>query len=138
MLIRIGSAAGMLGRRSSAHPRHPILGSLLNVRSASLALMAISSLGTADFTNCSISTQRHAADRIVGSLDQRMVASSYSGARTRRGPIRKLPSGTVVSLLSFFSEGKEEEADMPVLIYWAIPAVIIVGGVSYYLIRVVH
>jgi predicted membrane protein len=32
----------------------------------------------------------------------------------------------------------EEETDMPVLIMWAIPAVIVVGGVGYYLVRAVH
>ena len=31
-----------------------------------------------------------------------------------------------------------EEARMPVFIMWAVPAVIVLGGVSYYLIRVVH
>ena len=31
-----------------------------------------------------------------------------------------------------------EEANMPVLLLWAVPAVIVVGGVGYYLIRVVH
>jgi hypothetical protein len=32
----------------------------------------------------------------------------------------------------------EEEAFMPVLLLWAVPAVIVVGGVGYYLVRVVH
>jgi hypothetical protein len=31
-----------------------------------------------------------------------------------------------------------EEARMPVFIMWAVPAVIVLGGVSYYLIRVIH
>jgi hypothetical protein len=31
----------------------------------------------------------------------------------------------------------EEEA-MPIFIMWAIPAVIVIGGASYYLLRVVH
>lgn len=32
----------------------------------------------------------------------------------------------------------EEESNMPVLLLWAVPAVIVVGGVGYYLVRVVH
>ena len=32
----------------------------------------------------------------------------------------------------------EEEAYMPVLLLWAVPAVIVVGGVGYYLVRAVH
>jgi len=32
----------------------------------------------------------------------------------------------------------EEEAYMPVLWLWAVPAVIVVGGVGYYLVRAVH
>ena len=31
-----------------------------------------------------------------------------------------------------------EEARMPIFIMWAVPAVIVLGGVSYYLIRVVQ
>jgi len=31
-----------------------------------------------------------------------------------------------------------EEPQMPVFIMWAVPAVIVIGGVSYYLIRAVH
>jgi hypothetical protein len=29
-------------------------------------------------------------------------------------------------------------SNMPVLLLWAVPAVIVVGGVGYYLVRVVH
>jgi hypothetical protein len=32
----------------------------------------------------------------------------------------------------------EEEGYMPVLLLWAIPTVIVVGGVGYYFLRVVH
>jgi hypothetical protein len=32
----------------------------------------------------------------------------------------------------------EEEAYMPVLCLWAVPTVIVVGGVGYYLVRAVH
>ena len=32
----------------------------------------------------------------------------------------------------------EEESNMPVLLLWAVPAVIVVGGVGYYLVRAVH
>jgi hypothetical protein len=31
-----------------------------------------------------------------------------------------------------------EEARMPIFIMWAVPAVIVLGGVSYYLIRVIQ
>ena len=31
-----------------------------------------------------------------------------------------------------------EELNMPVLLLWAVPAVIVVGGVGYYLVRAVH
>jgi len=38
------------------------------------------------------------------------------------------------------AEGKvtEEEAKMPVLLLWAVPTVIVVGGVGYYFLRAVH
>ena len=32
----------------------------------------------------------------------------------------------------------EEETYMPVLLLWAVPAVIVVGGVGYYLVHAVH
>jgi hypothetical protein len=32
----------------------------------------------------------------------------------------------------------EEEAYMPVLLLWAVPTVIVIGGVGYYFLRVVH
>jgi hypothetical protein len=32
----------------------------------------------------------------------------------------------------------EEEMYMPVLLLWAVPAVIVVGGVGYYLVHAVH
>jgi hypothetical protein len=45
--------------------------------------------------------------------------------------------GTPPSLLrSLFVE--EEEEIMPVFILWAVPTVIVLGGVSYYFLRVVH
>jgi hypothetical protein len=33
---------------------------------------------------------------------------------------------------------EEEEAHMPVLLLWAVPTVIVVGGVGYYFLRAVH
>ena len=36
------------------------------------------------------------------------------------------------------SSGASEEAKMPIFIMWAIPAVIVIGGVGYYLVRVVQ
>jgi hypothetical protein len=46
--------------------------------------------------------------------------------------------GTNGKLLTFSSGALEEEAKMPVLILWAVPAVIFVGGVGYFLVRAVH
>jgi hypothetical protein len=37
----------------------------------------------------------------------------------------------------FLNEGKTKESVMPVLL-WAVPAVIFVGGVGYFLVRAVH
>jgi hypothetical protein len=37
-----------------------------------------------------------------------------------------------------FVVGNYEESKMPVLLLWAVPAVIVVGGVGYYLVRAVH
>jgi hypothetical protein len=34
--------------------------------------------------------------------------------------------------------GGQVRSSMPVLLLWAVPAVIVFGGVGYYLIRVVH
>jgi hypothetical protein len=42
------------------------------------------------------------------------------------------------SLRFIIRAADEEEAYMPVLLLWAVPAVIVVGGVGYYLVRVVH
>ena len=36
------------------------------------------------------------------------------------------------------SYGAFEEAEMPIFIMWAIPAVVVIGGVGYYLVRAVH
>jgi hypothetical protein len=37
-----------------------------------------------------------------------------------------------------FMAGRMEERKMPVLLLWAVPAVIFVGGVGYMLVRTVH
>ena len=42
--------------------------------------------------------------------------------------------GTQTYLLRF---EREEEA-MPVFILWAVPTVLVLGGISYYFLRVVH
>jgi hypothetical protein len=34
--------------------------------------------------------------------------------------------------------GNMRRSVMPVLLLWAVPAVIVVGGVGYYLVRAVH
>jgi len=38
----------------------------------------------------------------------------------------------------FSLRANEEEAHMPVLLLWAVPTVIVVGGVGYYFLRAVH
>jgi hypothetical protein len=48
-------------------------------------------------------------------------------------PIREQPD----TRLRFLNEGKTKESVMPVLL-WAVPAVIFVGGVGYFLVRAVH
>jgi len=49
-------------------------------------------------------------------------------------------SGTSGNFPALTAEGKvtEEEAKMPVLLLWAVPTVIVVGGVGYYFLRAVH
>jgi hypothetical protein len=44
----------------------------------------------------------------------------------------------MANLWRFLIEANEEEAQMPVLLLWAVPTVIVVGGISYYFLRVVH
>ena len=58
---------------------------------------------------------------------------SRTSRRSRMG------RGTSGSLSPFAHRGQdEEEATMPVILLWAVPAVIVVGGVGYYLVRAVH
>ena len=42
------------------------------------------------------------------------------------------------SLRSVVHGGQMRRKYMPVLLLWAVPAVIVVGGVGYYLVRAVH
>jgi hypothetical protein len=44
-------------------------------------------------------------------------------------------TGTCSSTKCLFSVGQAEEAFMPVLLLWAVPAVIVVGGAGYWLIH---
>jgi hypothetical protein len=44
----------------------------------------------------------------------------------------------VARLWRLLIEGNEEEAQMPVLVLWAVPTVIVIGGLGYYFLRVVH
>jgi hypothetical protein len=39
---------------------------------------------------------------------------------------------------AFSTVGNMRRSVMPVLLLWAVPAVIVVGGVGYYLVRAVH
>ena len=45
------------------------------------------------------------------------------------------PAGTTASGPSFLIEGKRQERIMPVLVMWAVPAVIVIGGVGYWLVH---
>jgi hypothetical protein len=46
--------------------------------------------------------------------------------------------GTSGNRQRFICRRANEEADMPVLILWAVPAVVVIGGVGYFLVRAVH
>lgn len=46
--------------------------------------------------------------------------------------------GTRWNHFRYLIEGKNGGATMPVLLLWAVPAVIVVGGVGFYLVRVVQ
>jgi hypothetical protein len=46
--------------------------------------------------------------------------------------------GTSGNTAAFLNEANTKEAQMPVFVMWGVPAVIVIGGVSYYLIRAVH
>ena len=67
---------------------------------------------------------------------------AIAGSRSeRRGKIRTDTGGEWnsrdwASVCS--SWATDEESKMPVLLLWAVPAVIVVGGVGYYLVRAVH
>ena len=47
-------------------------------------------------------------------------------------------SGTSGNPSAFVICRANEEENMPVLFLWAVPAVIVVGGVGYYLVRAVN
>jgi hypothetical protein len=47
-------------------------------------------------------------------------------------------SGTSGNGCALDCRGQREEGVMPVLILWAVPAVIFVGGVGYFLIHATH
>jgi hypothetical protein len=51
------------------------------------------------------------------------------------GPTRELS----VARLNFIrARGEAEEETMPVFILWAVPAVVVIGGVGYYVLRAAH
>jgi hypothetical protein len=47
-------------------------------------------------------------------------------------------SGTSGNGSALRCRGQREEGDMPVLVLWAVPAVIFVGGVGYFLVHATH
>ena len=73
------------------------------------------------------------------SLPQLKARSPVQGAKGGKGPDR---CGRGMELAApgkrLSSWAIEEESNMPVLLLWAVPAVIVVGGVGYYLVRAVH
>jgi hypothetical protein len=71
-------------------------------------------------------------------VERRGLALSKSERREKSGQIRA-GNGTRRTGQAFCSSWAiEEESNMPVLLLWAVPAVIVVGGVGYYLVRAVH
>jgi hypothetical protein len=56
----------------------------------------------------------------------------------RAGCLTGNPVREQVAICDVGNRGQNEEALMPVLLLWAVPAVIVVGSVGYYLVRVVH
>jgi hypothetical protein len=57
------------------------------------------------------------------------------GTHTRAASPNRQPWEQVVTSHVVFSAGLLEESIMPVLILWAVPAVIFVGGVGYFLLH---
>jgi hypothetical protein len=53
-------------------------------------------------------------------------------------PSRNVFDGTSAMAPRFRPVGNMRRSVMPVLLLWAVPAVIVVGGVGYYLVRAVH
>jgi hypothetical protein len=52
-------------------------------------------------------------------------------------PIKRF-SGTSGNGRALNCRGQREESVMPVLILWAVPAVIVIGGVGYFLVHATH
>jgi predicted membrane protein len=65
----------------------------------------------------------------TGALQVRMVSLEHA---------KQVTIGNNWQIRNVSSRAFEEETKMPVLILWAVPAVIFVGGVGYLLVRAVH
>jgi hypothetical protein len=65
-----------------------------------------------------------------------MVISRLSLRHNSTGNSRR--EQVAIDLRLSMRAANEEEGYMPVLLLWAIPTVIVVGGVGYYFLRVVH
>jgi hypothetical protein len=72
-------------------------------------------------------------------IEPRYLAPGRTGNRKKVPSASQIfasqASGTTASFFPFLIRG-EEELSMPVLLLWAVPAVIIVGGVGYFLVHV--
>jgi hypothetical protein len=49
--------------------------------------------------------------------------------------VARFQTGTLDAEIRFLSAGNSEEATMPVLLLWAIPAVLVIGGGGYWLLH---
>jgi len=65
------------------------------------------------------------------------VANAFAAAtsRSQSGGVRAQRSRNTDNAEALFGEGKREERIMPILVMWAVPAVIVIGGVGYWLVH---
>ena len=60
---------------------------------------------------------------------------NHSSLFRLQGRVEQSGTGTRSRSKCLFNVGEAEEAFMPVLLLWAVPAVIVVGGAGYWLIH---
>jgi hypothetical protein len=73
------------------------------------------------------------------------LPTKYTDIRVTRSPHRRMDYGAIKRLSGTSGNGPAldcrglcEESVMPVLLLWAVPAVIFVGGVGYFLVHATH